>query len=190
MALSLIAPASEPVVSLASAKAWCKVEGNANDLVLGELVLAAQRHIEQIIERSLGEQTWRLTLDAFSDAIELPKGPVTGIVTNSFTYRDVAGLQQIVDPALYSLDLVSNPAWVVRNSDASWPALLDGVNAVAIEFTAGEGAALCPPDLARAILLLTAFWFDNREAVNVGNIINEVPFGVRSLTDPYRKIRI
>lgn len=184
MALTLITPAAAPVVSLAQAKAWCRVEGGGSDALLGELLLAAQRHVEMVLGRSLGEQTWTLTLDGFSDAIELGKGPVTGIVADGFTYRDLAGVPQTVDPALYSLDLVSNPAWVVLNEGESWPDVLDAVNVVEISFTAGEGADLCPPDLGQAIKMLTAYWFDNRD------LTGREPDGLQGLIQPYRRIRI
>lgn len=38
-----------------------------------------------------------------------------------------------------------------------------------------------PPDLAEAVLQLAAHWYEVREAVNIGNIVNEVPFGVREI---------
>lgn len=38
-----------------------------------------------------------------------------------------------------------------------------------------------PADLAEAVLQLAAHWYEVREAVNVGNIVNEVPFGVREI---------
>lgn len=176
----LITPASTPVVSLERAKAWCRVEGTASDTLVTELLVAAQRHIEQIVGRSLGEQTWRLTLDGFSDAIELPRGPVTGIVSNGFKYRDPAGLEQVVDPELYSLDLVGVPAWIVRNEGQDWPETLDGVNAVSVEFTAGYAANQCPPDLMQAVRILVAYWFDNRDKTGLA------PDGVAALVDPYR----
>lgn len=181
MALTLITPATVPVVTLAQAKAWCRVEGSSSDALLADLLLAAQRHVEQIIGRSLGEQSWQLTLDTFSDAIELAPGPVTAVA--GFTYVDVDGLTQTVNPAIYSLDLVSTPGWIVRNEGQSWPELQSGVNTVSITFTAGEGPDLCPPDLAQAIKLLVAYWFDNREAA--------LPFEkIAGLVNPYRRIRI
>lgn len=181
MALTLITPASEPVVSLAQAKAWCRVEGNKDNELIAELVLAAQRHVEQLLGQSLGEQGWRLTLDSFSDAIELARGPVTAVT--AFRYFDANGDEHTVDPALYSLDLAAAQGWIVRNDGEDWPELLDGINAVTIEFTAGYGPDLCPPDLAHAIKVATAHMYDTRDAA--------VPWAkIADLMQPHRRILI
>ena len=42
----------------------------------------------------------------------------------------------------------------------------------------------------QAVLLLTGQWYRNRMAVNVGNIVNHMPFGVTALIDPYRSLRV
>ncbi|MNC80212.1 hypothetical protein D3C75_1329280 [compost metagenome] len=41
-------------------------------------------------------------------------------------------------------------------------------------------------DIQLAILMMTAHWFDNPGAVNIGNITSEIPLGFRFLTDPHR----
>lgn len=47
-------------------------------------------------------------------------------------------------------------------------------------------AAAVPPALKEAVLQLAAWWFENRETVNVGNIVNAVPFGVSEIINEYR----
>lgn len=46
------------------------------------------------------------------------------------------------------------------------------------------------PSFKAAALLLVGQFFRHRMAINVGNIVNELPFGVPSLLDPYRTIRV
>lgn len=43
-----------------------------------------------------------------------------------------------------------------------------------------------PDDVKTAILMLMAHLFDNREAINVGNIVTQVPLGYEALLWPYR----
>lgn len=181
MALTLITPATGPVVQTADAKAWCRVEGAGSDNLIAMLVESATRQVEELAGIALGEQTWELTLDAFSDAIELTRGPVIEIATDGFTYVDEAGDSQVVDPALYTLDIASDPQWIVRNSDASWPATMDAINVVKVRFVTGY--AELPAPLEEAILRLVAQAFDNRDS-------GSIPARVMELIEPWRKLWI
>ncbi|WP_313349927.1 head-tail connector protein [Paracoccus sp. (in: a-proteobacteria)] len=51
----------------------------------------------------------------------------------------------------------------------------------------GEGQEPIPPDLKEAVLQLADWWFENREAVNVGNIVTAVPFNVTNIVNEYRE---
>lgn len=58
--------------------------------------------------------------------------------------------------------------------------------AVRVEFTAGYGeASAVPPDIVAAMLLLLGSLDQNREAVVIGTIVNELPLGVDYLLSPY-----
>ena len=47
-----------------------------------------------------------------------------------------------------------------------------------------------PPDLVAAIKLMAGHLYENREAVNIGNIVNSFPLGYQSLVwrDAYVRI--
>ncbi len=181
MALTLSIPASEAVVSLDEAKAWAEVEGESFDTVMELALDAAIAKVEELTERALGEQVWVLTLDAFADAIELARGPVTEV--DSVRYYDAEGIQLVADPALYATDLVSTPAWVVLSEGESWPETLSAVNAVSVEFTVGYTAETLPASLKLAVLMLAATWFSDRESA-------AVPKSVLDLAAPFRRIRM
>jgi uncharacterized phiE125 gp8 family phage protein len=181
--LTLITPASGTLVTLAEAKLWAKVEGVSEDSLVQDLIAQAEAKVAEYTGLALGEQTWKLVLDAFSDAIELPRGPVLAVAAADFTYVDSGGASQQVDPALYTLDLVSSPAWIVRDSDASWPATLDAVNVVSVQFTTGFTVATLPASIKRAVLTLVARWYDDR-------INCDVPAGVLDALAPYRQLWI
>ncbi len=182
MGLTLITPAATLPVSLAEVKSLCKIEDASFDDELTLLLPGACSAIEEWTGTPLGAQDWRLTLDAFSDAIELPKGPVTG--TPAVKYVDSAGLTQTVDSDIYTLDLVSRPQWVVRNEGESWPSdLLGAVNVVQVEFTAGYTAATIPAGLKLAVAALVKQWFEN--GIEAG-----LPDAAMRHAEPWRKLWI
>lgn len=159
MGLTLITPAATEPITLAEVKALCRIEDSGFDTELGLLLPAAVSALQEWTGAQLGAATWKLVLDKFSDAIELPVGPV--LTVPAFEYVNTAGATVSVDPALYSIDLVSDPQWLVRNTDASWPATLDAVNTVLVTFTAGYTDVTIPAGLKLAIAALCKHWFEN-----------------------------
>lgn len=187
MGLTLVTPPVTEPVSLEDAKAHLRVLHDDEDALIEGLIVAATRHVEKTLGLSLMERTYRLTLDAFSDAIELPRGPVASV--SAVTYSDEDGITQTLDDDWYSVDLSSVRQWLVRNSGYSWPALLDGVNAVSVEYVTGfDTLPDSYADIRHAILLLIGHWYTNREAVNIGNITSEIPMAVDALLQPYRVV--
>lgn len=183
MGLTLITqPASFPV-TLAEAKAHCRVEDAAEDATLNGLIAAATDYIQQYTGKVIIPQTWRLTLDTFSDSILLPKNPVQSVT--SIKYFDFIVDIQTLPTGYYTADTASDPAWIVLNSDQTWPDTLDAVNAVRIEFIAGYTTV--PPSIKHAILMLVAQWYDHRAAVADKAII-AVPHAVEALLANYRNL--
>ena len=163
------------------------VNNTTGDPLLLAFIRAAREFVESHTHHALITQTWRLRLDRFpdSDAIVLPITPVQSIT--AFTYVDSTG--NTVPFADYTLDRDHFPGRVVLNYGASWPAARRQLNAVTIEFVAGFGAAGAdvPSAIQAAMKLLIGSWWENREAVNVGNIVNEMPFGTAALLAGYRR---
>lgn len=158
MSLRLItAPTSYPVTQ-AEAKMQCKVDGNDEDGLIDTYISAATAHVESVTGRAIISQTWEVVLDDFSDAMMLPKGPVQSVT--SVKYFDTAEVEQTLATDQYVLDNVSDPAWVVKAEDATWPEVAEGVNNVIIRFVAGYSAV--PPELKAAILILVSALYDNR----------------------------
>lgn len=183
MGLTLITqPASFPV-TLAEAKSHCRVEDASEDSTVSGLIAAATDYVEQYTGKAIMSQTWRLTLDEFADSILLPKNPVQSVT--SIKYYDVLGDIQTLPTDFYTADTVSDPAWLVLNSDKTLPDTMEGVNAVRIEFIAGYTTV--PPSIKHAILMLVAQWFDHRAAVSDKAII-AVPHAVEALLTNYRNL--
>ena len=175
MGLKLITAATGTPVSLDEVKAEIGIESSDWDTKLALDIAAATSAVEEWTGRAIGAQTWDYALPAFTDEIELPMAPVTGVT--SVKYLDADRAEQTLSSAIYITDLVSDPQRVVRDPDQSWPATDNVPNAVIIRFVTGYAAA--PPLMKKAIIATVAYWFVNRESA-------ELPKGVMALLDSLR----
>ena len=183
MGLTLLTPAASYPVTRAESKLHCRVDGTADDGLIDGLIAAATDYVEQYTGRAIMGQTWKLSLDAFSESILLPKGPVQSVT--SVQYFDTNGDIQTASASLYTFDAASDPSWIVVNSDVSWPDTLDGVNAVNVTFVAGYSSV--PAAIKKACLLLIGDWYRGRENTLIGtNQPMEMPHAVTALLCNYR----
>jgi len=60
----ITAPETEPL-TVAQAKAWCRIDTNADEALVTALIRAARTFAENRLRRSLLTQTWCLTIDSF-----------------------------------------------------------------------------------------------------------------------------
>jgi uncharacterized phiE125 gp8 family phage protein len=182
----ITAPTEEPV-TVAEAKAWCRVDGSDEDAIFVRLIAAAREHVEHLSDLSLIQQTLMVTLDDWPDdekdqgIIELLRPPVTSITW--IKYYNTAGAQVTWDATEYLVDLISEPARIKLAPNKSWPEVQDGLLApISIQYVAGVATAAALKSVAKhAVLLLVSHWYENREAVLVGTISKEVEMGVRAL---------
>lgn len=144
------------------------------------LIPAARRYVENrsgliIVQRSFVEEH-----SPAKGYLVLSKRPVVSI--DPIDYTDSDGAEQVYEDARLSEGRVY-PAL-----NGSFP--VPGIGGLRVTYTAGltedELANEDYSDLKPAILLLIGHWYANREAVNIGNIGNEVPLAVDSICDQYR----
>lgn len=187
MTLILVTPASSYPVSLDEAKAQCFATGTSDfDGQLGQFIAGACDAAEKYLGVALTEQTWTLLLDAWADEIELPFGPITG--TPAIKYFDTSNTEQTLSSSLYQVDAYRAPPRIVPAYGETWPDTYTRLNAISVTFTTAPAAI--PASVKQAILMMVGFWFSNREAINVGNIVNEVPMAWKHLLDPYSRVVI
>jgi uncharacterized phiE125 gp8 family phage protein len=185
--LSIVTPPASDPVSLAEAKTHLRITAPDEDALIVGYLLAAREHVETITRRALLTQTWDYSIDAWADRIVLPKPPVQSVT--SISYLDQAGATQTLSAALYRLVKQSTGEWAILKAyNAVWPAVQTVESCITIRFVCGYGTppGSIPEAIRQAILLLVGHWFANREAVNVGNIVNELPLGVEPLLFPHR----
>lgn len=167
---------------------------------LRDVAVAHLDGAEGVLGRALLTQTWRLHLDQFPEgswrgwerdlaevAIVLPLPPLQSVT--SISYVDADGQTQTLASSQYQVvNRRQRPSFVVEAVNGSgWPGTEDRPQAVTVTFVAGYGAAAdVPAPIRQAILLLTAQWYEQRQPIAVGAIVNTLPFAVDALLEPLR----
>ncbi len=192
--MPLILTAAPPVepITLAEAKAHCRVTSDAEDTLIASLILAARMHIERSLDVALIEQSWSLYLDAWPEHhfVRLPLAPVISL--DAVRLYDGGDASTTLDPGLFFLDAAGSRPRLVRRDAQAWPQPGRTANGVEIAFTAGYGPAPedVPMPIRLAIKMLLAHWYEVREPVLPGQDSIPVPMGVNSLIGPYREVRL
>lgn len=130
---------SEPVnmaVSLEEARVAARIDDTDRDGEVETRVRAITADAEHYTGRAIIDQTHRVTLDAFTARIELPKVPVQSVEVK---YLDVDGIEQTLDPQDYFLDDSETPNAIVPAPGRAWPATYARINAVKVDAICGYG---------------------------------------------------
>jgi uncharacterized phiE125 gp8 family phage protein len=181
----LVTAPSLTMVSLAEAKAHCKVDFSDDDALITSLIQAATSYLDGysgVLGRALLPQTWRQDYDGFYDVMRLPVGPVQSVT--SVIYQDVSGGDQTLNASQYVLLTDDYGAYVQLSATGVWPNVGTRADAVRITYLAGSAAVI--PAIRMAALLLIGHWYANREAVVTGTISGDLLLGVDALIAPYR----
>jgi len=144
----IVTPPSIFPITLKEAKAWCKVvlpDGDTREDTSFKMLLGAMaRHAEHLTGRAFCERTLEYSADCFGYEVFLPQPPL--IEVQAIYYSDTLDVEQIVDPAIYLVDLRSEPGRVKGASGKSWPTLGTGYNPVRYRYRAGYLPPESPPD--------------------------------------------
>jgi uncharacterized phiE125 gp8 family phage protein len=172
-------------ITLDEAKTHLRIiDDTALDSYVSSLIEAATGYLDGpggILGRALCPQTYILHLDKFpscGEALEIPMPPLKEIESVDYSFD---GAEE---------SLIENVDFKIKNDGRnhakivpiakSWP----NADNVEIQFIAGYSQV--PAPIKQAMLLMIGFWFENRETVNVGNIVSELPFTLAALINPYR----
>jgi uncharacterized phiE125 gp8 family phage protein len=172
---------AEPI-TLAEAKAHLSIPTDQTnfDTFITSLIAPARAYVERVSRHVFvaGERTE--TLNQWGDYLELWRRPIASVDT--VAYVDEAG-----DAAEYTgflADLGRFPLRIYPGVDDEFPGMADG-GAITVTYTTGAIDTTSEEYLIgkQAMLLLIGHWFNNREAVVIGDASSEVDFAVRSLLD-------
>jgi uncharacterized phiE125 gp8 family phage protein len=183
-------PAVEPV-SLAEAKAHLRVEHGDDDDTIAALIAGARVHVEAQTRRALITQTWRLSRDAWpaSGRIAVLPAPLRGLVAARVYKPD--GTTQAIGAEAFATDTTSAPA-VLAFANGALPAPGRVVGGIELDVEAGYGDAPedVPQPLRQAILVLVAYWYENRGLIAAGQGVAVLPETVGALIRPYRVLSL
>lgn len=184
----LMPPSAEPI-TLAETKAHLRLDGSAEDELIGALIRTAREHLECETGLALIARPFRLYLDDWPEErmIQISRGPVQAIETVT-VYDDVGTpLEVVVSGAV--LDGNARPARLLL---PVLPAPGRALNGIEIDFTAGFGEAGTdvPDTLKRALMIHVAAMYELRGAVGVEDQPGAVPPGYDRLIAPFRLRRL
>lgn len=193
--LKLVTPPTAPVVSLAEAKAHLRVFHTDDDAYIEALEEAATGLIDGAdgwLGRAIGEQVWQYNIDHFpcpdyyarAGRLHIPLAPLISVDTVEYTKSD-GTTAAITDFRTFGLGS-TQPSYILPAVDASWPSTRCEPEAVRITFTAGYESV--PPGIKHAILLMIGHWYEHREDVGDGSLV-EVPLASKALLMPHRNWR-
>lgn len=111
-----------------------------DELINDRIEFAIQCAVDQVerdSRRCLMPQTWQMTMDEFpchNGVIQLRKVPVISVTSVKYIIDNVL---TTMSPALYTTDLVSEPARITPVYGMYWPVTDCRMNAVTIEWVSG-----------------------------------------------------
>ena len=182
MGFKLITPPLEEPITLAEAKEHLRVLSLDEDALIGSLITAARQWCEGFQNTIYLTQTWLLTFDEWPTfPIELSKSPLQSVT--KIEYIDENSNATIWDQSNYIIDNIASPGRVALKSNYNIPSItLQEINGVQITFVAGHTTSDDVSGKVKAAMkLLISHWYENREAVVVGNARGKLQFAVDSL---------
>lgn len=178
---------TEPV-TLEETKLFLRVTVPDEDDFIGRCITAARVFCENRIGRAIASHVCDVFYDQINPYawITLPFSGVREVTSVQTT--DVNGVQTLVDPSLYLVDLASDPARIGLPTGQCWPMSLRAFQAVAVRLVLGYVQA--PEDLVQAIRLLVGHYYEDRGALLTGQQTAVLPLGVDDHLAPYEQVRV
>ena len=164
----LITPPAGDLVSLPELKAHLRVDHAEEDGLIQTLGLAAMGYLDGwagVLGRAIQPQTWRVTAERAGEVI-LPLPDVSAAVAD---YGAGPEALVVVSGNLGAVVTVTGPC--------------------SIDFICGM-AAQQQAIAAVIVKMLVGHWYENREAVNIGNITSQLPMAAEMLITALRGRRL
>jgi uncharacterized phiE125 gp8 family phage protein len=192
----ITAPAVEPWRAAdAEVGLALKLDGGHDAAYVDLCIAAARRHFERVTGLCLINQVWTASFDALPEGREIavPRAPIVSVA--SVTWLNDQSVSATINAGDYAVGGVGHGGTFGRirlRTWADWPGLGDVPDALRITFTAGFGTAAndVPQDIRLGLLQLVAWWYEQRLPVNVGNIVNELPFALTAIINSHRVAHI
>lgn len=193
MMLNVVTPVSDAALPVEAFKDHLRLgtgfasSGSEDALLLGFL-RAAMAAVEGRTGKALLTRTYQWTLTAWRDATRqaLPVAPVADV--SELRLTDSAGSEEVVAPETYRLVRDTHRP-LLEALGIALPMVPLGGEA-RVTFDAGFAAdwTSLPADLAQAVFMLAAHYYEHRSASGFGE--PDMPYDVAKLIEPWRTVRI
>lgn len=187
MPLNIITPPATEPVGLNYAKTFLRIDTDAEDSLIGDMIVSARLRVEALTGHALiSRRVVQTYPENAPNTLVLPLQP-SAIVHE---VRVVTRSQErvVVPQAAYTVNARAHPAKLFLQPQTHWHQFAPNVNAIEVEFTAGfgESAEDVPMPFKQAILFLLAQSYEHR-----GDSANRpVPMMVEALLMPYRWMKL
>ena len=172
-------------VSLAFAKAHAVVDFCDDDALLDQYIRAAVSYLDGptgALGRAMMPQSVTQSLCAISERMGLPYGPASSVA--AVEYYDADNVLQTLSG--WSLLSDAGGSFIYFGGDI--PTVYDRPDAVTVTYSAGyPSVADIPHTLQLAMVQLVSGWYETRESASEKSY-SHVPFAVRSLIEPHRRV--
>lgn len=157
------------------------------DAVLLGYVQAATAAIELRLGRKLITQTFDVYYTGLSDPMILPFAPLGSAGVTSVKYLDASQVLQTLATSVWEAGEKHRLPTVRLKYNQTYPATLGHADDVVIRapFGYGTSGSSVPQPIRQAIMLFAAHLNENREPVNIGNIVNVIPYTIEDLIAQY-----
>ncbi len=171
---------AEPI-SLAEAKAHCRIDGSDEDGLITALITAARGHAEGATNRMMMTQAMRSTFHLFYRGMELaaPLRKVTAI-----TYLDAANETQTLASSDYVVDAGELQGVISQAYGVTWPSTYDHPQAVTVDFVAGYATPFTV-NATTNIVTATGHPIATGDVVRLSNTGGALPAGLAINTNYY-----
>ena len=166
-----------------------RITTSSEDALLTEKLVVARKRIEGRTLRPCFRGQFDLVIDRFpcdGSPIRLPRLPLVS-VDSVWSYNTLGSSSQFSSSG-YFVDAYSEPGRLCLQSGYTWPTGRRTQVAGIVRFTAGYSTgnvSAIPDPLVEAIRKLATELYENREAVNVGNVVSELPLGLEEMLSEY-----
>lgn len=165
------------IVTLAEAKAFCRITDSDEDTIVTLLIAMAEEQVENFAGITLRATTYTFEYETFGNRIRLPYQPIK-TVTEVRTKVD--GVETILDSDSYQL---------IGQDEKTLKIIAPIYGGIEIDCTAGYGVADVPSTIKLAILKTVLTNYENRQD-NSGEQSFMLPDSAKSLLKSYKRVMI
>ena len=183
------APIAEPV-SLDEAKRWLKVETEDENEIILTLITSARLYIEQATQRLLLQQSWRVIFSDLdmSGAYLMPLSPVLRLLGLTLRYSDDS--EAALSVANVRLTKHGDDTALLIPQSYRTMLINDARFELDVSLGYGPNGHDVPAPIRQALLMLVAYWYENRGDYSTYVNLTQIPSVITALLTPFKRVRL